>query len=333
MVCLGIESTAHTFGVGLAAAGKAKTAISAPAAAKNGMRRKILANVIKQFTTKSGGIIPAQAAEHHVEVCDKAITEALAAAKIAMHDIDIVSFSQGPGIGHCLRVGAAAARTLSLVHKKPLIGVNHCISHLEIGKLYVSGANTQVIAFEAGKYRIFGETLDMGVGNMLDQFARQIGIGFPGGSQIMRLAAKAAAKGGKYIELPYVVKGMDVSFGGILTNIKRKYDSGSYSKEDLCYSLQETVFAMLVEVAERALAHTGKSELLLGGGVACNTRLQEMCGVMCEERGAKLFVPERQFLVDNAAMIAWLGILEYLKGTRTPVEKSAIRPYWRTDEV
>ena len=149
----------------------------------------------------------------------------------------------------------------------------------------------------------------------------------------MQLAATASATGKKYVELPYVVKGMDVSFGGILTNIKRKYDTGSYGKEDLCYSLQETVFAMLVEVAERALAHTGKNELLLGGGVACNTRLQEMCKIMCKERGAKLFVPERQFLIDNGGMIAWVGILDYLNGKRTAVEKSAIRPYWRTDEV
>ena len=322
ITCLGIESTAHTFGVGIAIS-----------------TGKILANVIKQFTTKSGGIIPAEAAEHHVDVCDTAIAEALAASKIKINDVDIISFAQGPGIGHCLRIGAAAARTLSLLHKKPLVGVNHCVSHLEIGKLltaakdpvllYVSGANTQVIAFEAGKYRIFGETLDIGVGNLLDVFARHIGIGFPGGPKIMQLATA----GKKYVELPYVVKGMDVSFGGILTNIKRKYDTGQHSTEDLCYSLQETVFAMLVEVAERAMAHTGKSELLLGGGVACNTRLQQMCKVMCEERGAKLFFPERQFLVDNGAQISWLGILEYLNGHRTLVEKSEIRPYWRTDEV
>ncbi len=338
LTCLGIESTAHTFSIGIATAKLGKSAVVAATAASK-TKGKILANVIKQFTTKTGGIIPAEAAEHHVDVCDTAITEALAAAKIKINDIDIISFSQGPGIGHCLRIGAAAARTLSLVHKKPLVGVNHCISHLEIGKLltaakdpvllYVSGANTQVIAFEAGKYRIFGETLDVGVGNMLDVFARHIGIGFPGGPKIMKLAAS----GKKYVELPYVVKGMDVSFGGILTNIKRKFDSGSYSKEDLCHSLQETVFAMLVEVTERAMAHTGKKELLLGGGVACNTRLQEMCRIMCEEREAKLFVPERQFLVDNGAQISWLGILEYLKGTRTQVEKSAILPYWRTDEV
>src|SRR3989338_9897100 len=209
---LGIESTAHTFGIGIArrySKGKGK----------------ILANVIKQFTTKKGGIIPAEAAEHHVEVCDTAVKEALAAARLKLKDVDIISFSQGPGIGHCLRIGAAAARTLAVVNRKPLVGVNHCISHLEIGKLlteardpvllYVSGANTQVIAFEAGKYRIFGETLDIGAGNMLDVFARHIGLGFPGGPKIMKLAEA----GKKYVELPYAVKGMDVNFGGILTNI------------------------------------------------------------------------------------------------------------------
>ncbi|MAG16183.1 UGMP family protein [Candidatus Woesearchaeota archaeon] len=322
MICLGIESTAHTFGIGIATD-----------------KGKILANVLKPVITKKGGIIPNEAADHHVEVCDEAISEALETAKVKMKDVDLISFAQGPGIGHTLRVGAMTAKTLSLLHKIPLIGVNHCIGHLEIGKLltdakdpvllYVSGANTQVIAFEEGKYRIFGETLDIGIGNMLDVFGREIGFGFPAGPKIMEMAAK----GKRYVEIPYVIKGMDVSFGGILTNVTEKHRTGKHSKTDLCYSLQETVFAMLVEAAERAMAHTGKKELLLGGGVASNLRLQEMCRIMCKERGAKLFVPERQFLVDNGAMIAVLGLLEYNNGKRTRVEDSAIKPYWRTDEV
>lgn len=320
-ICLGIESTAHTFGVGIADSSG-----------------KILANVLKPVITSKGGLIPPQVADHHVEICDTAINEALETAGIGIRDVGLISFSQGPGIGHALRVGAMAARTLSIMHKIPLIGVNHCVGHLEIGKLltkaedpvllYVSGANTQVMAFEGGKYRIFGETLDVGVGNMLDVFAREIGFGFPGGPRIM----EAAAKGKKYVEIPYVIKGMDVSFGGILTNIVEKYKTGKYLKEDLCYSLQETVFAMLVEAAERAMAQCGKKELLLGGGVACNTRLQEMCRIMCEERGAKSFVPERQFCVDNGAMIAWLGILEGKK-RKTAIKDSGIKPYWRTDEA
>jgi len=321
MRCLGIESTAHTFGVGIV------------------KDEKILANVIDSYTTKSGGIIPVNASEHHVGVCNKVILEALNKAKIRLNDVDLISFSQGPGIGHCLRIGAMVARILALKLKKPIIGVNHCIAHLEIGKLlteakdpvllYVSGANTQVIAFDSGKYRIFGETLDIGVGNFLDAFARYIGLGFPGGPKLDKLSKE----GKNFIELPYVVKGMDVSFGGLLTNLKQKFDSKKYSKADLAYSMQETVFAMLLEVSERAIYHCNKKELLLGGGVACNTRLQEMAKIMCKENGSKCFIVENQFNVDNGAMIAWLGLKEYNEGKRQSIENTEIRPYWRTDEV
>ena len=300
---------------------------------------EVLANHLDSFTTKAGGLIPAKVADHHVNCCDSVIDTALQKAGISIKDVDLVSFSQGPGIGHALRIGAMAARSLSQLNGIPLVGVNHCIAHLEIGRmlekandpvlLYVSGANTQIISYAGGKYRIFGETLDVGIGNMLDVFGREIGFGFPAGPKIMELAAK----GKKYVDVPYVIKGMDVSFGGILTNVIEKSRTGKYSRADMCFSLQETVFAMLVEAAERAMAYTGKKELLLGGGVASNLRLQEMCRIMCRERSGKLFVPERQFLVDNGAMISWLGILEYKKGKRTEVKDSSIKPYWRTDEV
>jgi len=321
MICLGIESTAHTFGVGIV------------------KDRKVLANVINSYTTKSGGIIPVNAAEHHIEICDKVIQDALSKAKIKLKDVDLISFSQGPGIGHCLRIGAMIARSLSLMLNKPIIGVNHCIAHLEIGKLltkasdpvllYASGANTQIIAFEGGKYRIFGETLDVGVGNFLDAFARHIGLGFPGGPKLDKLSKE----GKNFIELPYVVKGMDVSFGGILTNLKQKFNSKKYTNEDLAYSMQETVFAMLLEVSERAMYHCNKKELLLGGGVACNTRLQEMAKKMCRENDSKCFILPNEFNVDNGAMIAWLGLKEYKNGKKQNISNTEIRPYWRTDEV
>jgi tRNA A37 threonylcarbamoyltransferase TsaD len=125
---------------------------------------------------------------------------------------------------------------------------------------------------------------------------------------------------------------MDISVGGISTNLKQKYDSKKYSKEDLAYSCQETVFAMLVEVAERAMAHTQKKELVLGGGVACNSRLQEMCKIMCKERKAKYYCPERPVLVDNGLMIAWQGILQQKQATKQ-LSKIDILPKWRTDEV
>ncbi|MFH1591040.1 MAG: bifunctional N(6)-L-threonylcarbamoyladenine synthase/serine/threonine protein kinase [archaeon] len=322
MISLGIESTAHTFGVGIITD-----------------KKKILANAKDSYTTKKGGIIPAEAASHHVACCGDVLQQALSDAKIRLTDVDLISYSQAPGIGHTLRVGAMFARSLALLTGKPLIGVNHCIAHLEIGRaltkakdpvlLYASGANTQIIAYEGRKYRVFGETLDIGIGNLLDSFARILGLGFPGGPKIHELSLK----GKTYIKLPYVVKGMDVSFGGILTNLRQKATSGKHRKEDLCYSLQETVYAMLVEVSERAMAHTDKNELVLGGGVGCNTRLQEMCRIMCEERKAKFFVPENQVLVDNGLMIAWQGLIQHKAGMSTAPEDAGINPYQRTDDV
>ena len=326
MLCLGIESTAHTFGISIVEYKIKKV--------------KVLANIIDNFTTEKAGLIPTKVADHHVEVCDSVLWKALETAKLKLKDVDLISYSKSPGMGHCLRIGAMFARSLANVHNKPVVGVNHCIAHLEIGRaltgatdpvlLYASGVNTQVIAYEGGKYRIFGETLDIGVGNFLDGFARYIGLGFPGGPKIEQLAKNSK----HYIELPYVVKGMDVSFSGILTNLKHKFQTGRYKEEDLAYSMQETAFAMLVEVCERALAHCNKKELLLGGGVACNQRLQEMAGQMCKDRGAKLFVPEKQFLIDNAAMIAWLGIITFKANKKgDSLVKAHIAPYERTDDV
>ena len=317
MICLGIETTAHTFGIGIV---KDKTT---------------LANEKDAFTTESGGMIPNEVAEHHKRVWQTVLDKALAKANITFDQVDVISYSQGPGLDPALWAGHTVAVQLSKKYMKPLIGINHCVAHLEIGQttgatdpvlLYASGANTQIIAYEAGKYRIFGETLDQGIGNVLDSFARYIKLGFPGGPKIEQIAKQ----GKTLIELPYNVKGMDVNFGGILTKCKQLYDKGE-KVEDICYSLQETIFAMLVEISERALAHTGKTELVLGGGVACNSRLKEMCKIMCEERNAKYFCPENQYLVDNGAMIAFLGIIEHKAHVKTNNEK--VLPHWRTDQV
>ncbi len=322
-IVLGIESTAHTFGIGVV---------------KNG---KILANVKRTYTTEKGGIIPVESAKHHKQNEEIVYSEALDKSGINENEIQGIAISQGPGLSPCLLVGMNFAKYLSKKLKKPIVPVNHCVAHLEIGRttgakdpvmLYTSGANTQIIAYSSGKYRIFGETLDIGVGNFLDNFARHLGIGFPGGPEIEQLVRK----GRNYIELPYKVKGMDIALSGILTNLKQKIESKKFSENDLAFSAQETVFAMLVETAERAMAHTGKEELLLGGGVGCNSRLQEMCRIMCEERNAKFFVPSRDLLVDNGAMIAFLGEIMFNSGIKIfgkEIEKLDIKPRQRTDEV
>ncbi len=235
---------------------------------------------------------------------------------MSLEDLDMVAFARGPGLGPALRTVATAARSLALSLDVPIVGVNHCIGHIEIGRLttgcqdpltlYVSGGNTQVTAFDAGRYQIFGETLDIAIGNCLDQFARTVGLGHPGGPRVEELALASD----NYLKLPYTVKGMDLSFSGLLTAAIRKYESGA-ALEDVCHSLQETAFAMLVEVTERLWPIPKKSEVLLVGGVAANQRLREMLEVMAQEHYAEFFMPEMKYCGDNGAMNAWLGLLMY----------------------
>jgi len=256
-------------------------------------------------------------------------------AGVSWKEIDCVAFSQGPGIGSALSIGAVTARMLSLVHKKPLIGANHCVAHIEIGKektgakdplvLYVSGGNSQIIGYESGKYRVYGETLDIGVGNLLDTFGRALGLGFPAGPVIDKMYFEAK----NYIELPYSVQGMDLNFSGLLTSAKLKI--GKADKTDLAYSLMHTAYAMLLEVAERALAHTEKKELLITGGVAASKALQKMTKEMCDARGVEMHVCPVPLAVDNGSMIAYLGAIMAKAGIETKIEESKTNQKYRTD--
>ena len=193
--------------------------------------------------------------------------------------------------------------------------------------MYVSGGNSQVIAYEGGRYRIFGETLDIAVGNCLDHFGRETGLGHPGGPVIEKLA-----KQGSYVDLPYIVKGMDFSFSGLLSAALREAQKGT-PMEDVCFSLQETAFSMLVEVTERALSHTQKDEVMLCGGVSANSRLREMLKTMSEEHGAKFYMPEMKLCGDNGVMIAWLGLLMCNEFGPMELKDTGIIQKFRTDEV
>jgi len=311
------------------------------------------------YQPESGGIDPSEAAEHMRDAIPRVIDAALAEAAdraaadepiadVAESDdsasrqgstspVDAVAFSRGPGLGPCLRIVGTAARSLAMTLDVPLVGVNHMVAHLEIGRhqsgfdspvcLNASGANAHVLGFHDGRYRVLGETMDTGVGNSLDKFTRHVGWSHPGGPKV-----EEAAKDGEYTDLPYVVKGMDFSFSGIMSAAKQAYDRG-VPVEDVCYSLQETIFAMLTEVAERALSLTGSDELVLGGGVAQNERLREMLEAMCEQRGADFFAPEPRFLRDNAGMIAVLGATMCEAGDTIEIEDSAIDSDFRPDQV
>ncbi|MCK5023582.1 MAG: bifunctional N(6)-L-threonylcarbamoyladenine synthase/serine/threonine protein kinase [Candidatus Aenigmarchaeota archaeon] len=321
MICLGIEATAHTFGIGIC-----------------DDKGNVLANERDMYKPKTGwGIIPMDAGKHHLEVAPKILEQALKTAKLTMDDINLISYSRGPGLPPCLYKGKDFAIETAKKYKKPLVGVNHCVSHIEIGRqttglknpvvVYVSGANTQIISFSEGKYRIFGECMDIGVGNALDKFGRAMGLDFPQAPEIEQIALK-----GKWVDLPYVVKGMDLSFSGILTSCIQKREKGE-SLENLCYSIQETFFSMLTEVTERALAHLGKSEVLLTGGVAANKRLQQMLKTMAKERGGKFEVVPRDLSGDQGAMIAWNGIIAYKSEQKMNPDKADVDSRWRTDDV
>jgi len=324
--CLGIESTADDFSVGIST-----------------FEGKILANIISAYIPEEGGIHPREAARHHAEVASKVLEEAFTKSGIKPQNLSVTAFSQGPGLGPCLRTGATVARALASYLKVPLVGVNHCIAHIEIGKLktgakdpitlYVSGGNTIVAAFDSGRYRVFGETLDIALGNCLDVFAREAGLRQREGMPFGAIVEKLAIKGKKLISLPYTVKGMDTSFSGLLTAAVNLIKKGEYKLEDLCYSLQETAFSMVTEVTERALAHTEKKEVLLTGGVAANKKLQSMVEVIAEEHDAEFCVVPSQFAIDNGAMIAWTGVLAYKCGLVTSIEKSFVKLRWRLEEV
>ncbi|MBN2110634.1 MAG: bifunctional N(6)-L-threonylcarbamoyladenine synthase/serine/threonine protein kinase [Methanosarcinaceae archaeon] len=302
--------------------------------------KDVISEATDTYSPPSGGIHPREAAQHHAKYASAMIRKALEDAKgkgVRPSDIDAISFSQGPGLGACLRTVATAARMLAITLDVPLVGVNHCLAHVEVGRwktpaddpvtLYVSGANSQVLAYRMGRYRVFGETLDIGLGNALDKFARSAGLSHPGGPKIEQLARQSK----NYIPMPYVVKGMDLSFSGLSTAATEALKR--HSIEDVCYSLQENAFAMVVEVTERALAHTEKNEVLLAGGVGANTRLREMLAIMCEDRGASFYVPEKRFMGDNGAMIAYLGLLMYGAGDTLKIEDSHVDPNFRPDGV
>jgi len=324
--CLGIESTADDFGVGI-----------------SNFKGDIIANASSSYIPEEGGIHPREAARHHAEAADEVLNEALTKAEVKPRDLNIVAFSQGPGLGPCLRTGATVARALSSYLNIPLVGVNHSIAHIEIGELttgahdpvtlYVSGGNTMVTAYDCGRYRVFGETLDIALGNCLDVFAREAGLKHKKGTPLGAAIEQLATKGDKLIPLPYVVKGMDISLSGLLTAATTALNKGKCRLEDLCYSLQEHAFSMVTEVTERALAHTEKREVLLTGGVAANRRLQAMIAVIAEEHGALFKTVPKEFATDNGAMIAWTGVLAYTNGIVTPLENSYAKLRWRIEKA
>lgn len=309
MLILGIESTAHTFGIGIIDAKKKEILFSEKSLFQNDV-----------------GMDPRKLSDFHVANFDSILIKAkkfLKSIDKTFSDLDLISFSQGPGIGNSLKIGSLVAKSLALKYNVKIVGINHIRSHLEVGLmltgfkdplfLNITGVNSQVIAKDDfGNYKVYGETEDIGLGNLFDSCARDFNLGFPGGPKIEEFAKKSTT----YIEIPYTIKGMNVSFAGIHSFIKQRLSKGD-KIEDLCYSLQETTFAMLMEVAERAMAYTNKKEFLIVGGVASNKRFVEMAKEMCRIRGAKYDSIPLKYCMDNGAMIAWQGFVDRRRAKKT----------------
>lgn len=319
---LGIESTAHTFGASIASSD-----------------RHVLSDAKRVYVPVVGqGIHPREAAQHHSSIADAVIQDAFREAKVPPQHLDGVAVALGPGLGPTLRIGATLARAIASRLGIPLIPVHHAIGHIEIGALttgsrdplvvLLSGGHTTIAAFAGRRWRIYGETEDITLGNLLDMFARSAGLASPGGPEIERLAAK----GTEFIELPYTVKGNDVSYSGILTAATKLLTAGK-SVEDLSYSLQEVSFSMLAEAAERSLAHTEKEEVLLVGGVASNSVLRRKLEIIAEEHSASFRAVDSKFAGDCGAQISWTGVLAFGCGLFVEIGRSQVKPRWRLDEV
>jgi len=323
LIGLGIESTAHTF--------------SCAVIEKNGKKGKILSDVREIYRPPKGeGIHPREASRHHIENSPTVLSDCLKEAKITIKDLDIISYAAGPGLGPCLRVGAVVARSLASYYDIPIYPVNHAIGHIELGKLLtgaknplvllVSGGHTMLLAFLNKQWRVFGETLDITLGQLLDQFGRSIGLASPCGRNIEELAKTSS----KYVTLPYSVKGNDVSYSGLLSATKSIVQN---SKADACFSLQETAFAMVSEAVERALSFTRKKELLIVGGVAANKRLSEMLKNVCKRHGCKFFISPQKFAGDCGSQICWTGLLENQVKKGVSLENTFVTQSWRLDSV
>ena len=291
MAVLGVESSAHTLGMGIVQDGK------------------VVANEKLMYQIADKGMIPSKVADFHVGNVGRLLKATLRAAGLSLDDIDAVGYTKGPGMGACLRVGHVCAAYLSDMAGVPIFPVNHGLAHIEVAKsllgirdpiaLYVSGGNSQIVAARGkpAKYHIYGETFDMGIGNMIDSFARAAGLNPAWGSTVAK-----TAMGGKYLQMPYTVRGMDFTFTGLLTNAVGMLKG--HNIRDVSYSLQETAFSMLCEATERALLLTKKREVVLCGGVAQSPRLREMVSDVASEHDARFGAAADEFNADNGAMIA-----------------------------
>ena len=302
---------------------------------KNG--REILSNVIDsqiKIHEKYGGVVPEIASRNHMEAISRVTKKALEDANVTFDEIDAITPTYGPGLVGALLVGLSYAKALSFAIQKPLVGVNHIEGHIAANYLtykelkppflclLISGGNTQLINIkDYTEFEMLGRTRDDAIGEAFDKVARVVGLGYPGGPKVDKLAKEGQAN----IELPKAhIDNLDFSFSGIKTAvINLNHNKPDIKKADLCASFQKTVTDMLLENTKKAIKQTGLKTLAIGGGVSANSYIREEF-LKLKQEGIKVYMPDMKLCTDNAAMIASSGYYNYIKGKRDGLDLNAV---------
>lgn len=331
---LGIESSCDETGMALYRAGE-------------GLLGHVLHSQI-DLHRAYGGVVPELASRDHVQRLTPLLQALLAQAEVTLDDVDAVAFTQGPGLAPALLVGAAFARTLAWSLDVPAVAVHHMEAHLlspmladpslkpPFLALLVSGGHTQIYAVDGlGDYRLLGESLDDAAGEAFDKTAKMLGLPYPGGPHLAKLAESGQPDAFTFARPMTDRPGFDFSFSGLKTQVLlawQKSDGSEQTRADVARGFEEAVVDTLCIKCARALDDTGMRTLVVSGGVGANRRLRERLQALAEQRGVALFFPPLEFCTDNGAMIALAGAVRLSFG-QVVDEGISVKPRWPMSDL
>ncbi|BCV54877.1 tRNA (adenosine(37)-N6)-threonylcarbamoyltransferase complex transferase subunit TsaD [Shewanella algae] len=295
-----------------------------------------------------GGVVPELASRDHVRKIVPLIREALAKADTRIEDLDGIAYTKGPGLIGAILVGACVGRSLAFAWNKPAVGVHHMEGHLlapmleedapefPFVALLVSGGHSMLVKVEAiGRYEVLGESIDDAAGEAFDKTAKLMGLDYPGGPRLAKLAAKGEKAGYKFPRPMTDRPGLDFSFSGLKTyaaNTIAAEPDDEQTRANIARAFEEAVVDTMVIKCRRALEQTGFKRLVIAGGVSANTRLRNSLAELMQSRGGKVFYPRGEFCTDNGAMIAYAGLQRLKAGERETLAVKG-QPRWPLDTL
>ena len=335
LTTLGIESSCDETGIALYQMGR-------------GLLAHALHSQIARHS-EYGGVVPELASRDHVQRVIPLVRQVLREADVSLDQISAIAYTQGPGLGGALLVGASVANALAYALDIPTIGIHHLEGHLlspllsdpapefPFVALLVSGGHTQLMRVDGvGHYTLLGETLDDAAGEAFDKSAKLLGLGYPGGPALARLAA--SGRPGQYkLPRPMLHSGdLEFSFSGLKTavlTLVKQSDDDDQTRADIACAVQEAIIDVLAHKARAALAQTGLNQLVVAGGVGANQILRERLNKDIGNRGGKGFYPDLQFCTDNGAMIAFAGALRLAQQQGKKDYRFNVKPRWNLAEI